>query len=130
KGERSPLKRPWAIAGSIATVIIVSSLLIVGIKAPWSPQFQTKALPLSVVNTSDTMALVGSKLFYDKGCLYCHKVKDFGGKVGPDLTNVARRLNEKEMTIRIVNGGDNMPAYGSSLKSNELDELVAFLRSR
>lgn len=76
------------------------------------------------------MALAGSKLFYDKGCLYCHKVKDYGGKVGPELTHIARSLNEKQMTIRIVNGGDNMPAYGASLRSNELDELVAFLKSR
>ena len=130
KGERSPIKRPWAIVGSIATVIIVASLLVAGVKTPWSPNFKTKMLPLSVVNSSDTMALAGSKLFYDKGCLYCHKVKDYGGKVGPELTHIARSLNEKQMTIRIVNGGDNMPAYGASLRSNELDELVAFLKSR
>ena len=32
--------------------------------------------------------------------------------------------------IRIVNGGDNMPAFGSSLKPREIDALVAFLQSR
>jgi ubiquinol-cytochrome c reductase cytochrome b subunit len=34
------------------------------------------------------------------------------------------------MIIRIVNGGNNMPAFGSSLKPQELDVLVAFLESR
>jgi ubiquinol-cytochrome c reductase cytochrome b subunit len=34
------------------------------------------------------------------------------------------------MIIRIVNGGGNIPAFGSSLKSQELDALVAFLKSR
>jgi ubiquinol-cytochrome c reductase cytochrome b subunit len=130
KGERSPLKRPWAIAGSIATVVIVASLLVAGIKANWSPHFETKMLPASIINPSDSLVLSGSKLFYDKGCLYCHRVKDYGGKVGPELTYIARTLNEKQITIRIVNGGDNMPAYGSSLKSKELNELVAFLKTR
>jgi len=34
------------------------------------------------------------------------------------------------MVIRIVNGGNNMPAFGSSLKPQELDALVAFFQSR
>ncbi|MGI8634299.1 MAG: c-type cytochrome, partial [Segetibacter sp.] len=130
KGERSPIKRPWAIAGVIATVVIVGLLLVLGNNADWSPHFKTKKLPASVVNSADITVLAGSNLFYDKGCLYCHKVQNYGGNVGPDLTHVARRLNEQQMKIRIINGGDNMPAYGPSLKENELKELVAFLKSR
>ncbi len=34
------------------------------------------------------------------------------------------------MITRIVNGGVNMPAYGSSLKPDELDAVVSFLQSR
>jgi len=34
------------------------------------------------------------------------------------------------MVIRIVNGGTNMTAFGSSLNPQELDALVAFLQSR
>jgi ubiquinol-cytochrome c reductase cytochrome b subunit len=34
------------------------------------------------------------------------------------------------MTIRIANGGVNMPAFGATLKPGELDDLVAFLQSR
>ena len=34
------------------------------------------------------------------------------------------------MIIRIVNGGTNMPAFASSLKPGELDDLVAFLETR
>ena len=130
KGERSPIKRPWAIVGVAATVIIVGCLLVVGFNADWSPNFKTKKIPASVVNSADTLVHAGSNLFYDKGCLYCHKIQNYGGMKGPDLTNVARRLNENQMQIRIINGGDNMPAYGPSLKENELRELVAFLKTR
>ena len=37
------------------------------------------------------------------------------------------RLTKEEMTIRIVNGARNMPAYGGSLSKEELDNIVAFL---
>jgi hypothetical protein len=47
-----------------------------------------------------------------------------------DLTYVGDRLTRDNIIIRIVNGGDNMPAFGSSLKPQEIDALVAFLESR
>ena len=34
------------------------------------------------------------------------------------------------MIIRIVNGGVNMPAFGSTLKPEEIEALTAFLQSR
>lgn len=130
KGERSPLKRPWAIVGSLAVVVIVGTLLVVGYTAAWSPHFDTKKVPVAEVNSADTAVIAGSRLFYDKACMYCHKMGKNGGLTGPDLTHVARRLTEDELELRIINGGDNMPAYGRSLKSDELKKLVAFLMSR
>jgi mono/diheme cytochrome c family protein len=34
------------------------------------------------------------------------------------------------MVIRISNGGHNMPAFAGTLKPEELDALVAFLKTR
>jgi ubiquinol-cytochrome c reductase cytochrome b subunit len=34
------------------------------------------------------------------------------------------------MTIRIVNGGNDMPAYGGILTKSELNSIVAFLETR
>jgi ubiquinol-cytochrome c reductase cytochrome b subunit len=34
------------------------------------------------------------------------------------------------MIIRIINGGNNMPAFGATLKPAEVDDLVAFLQTR
>jgi len=129
-GERSPIKRPWAIVGVASVVTIIAALLVTGFKAPWSPDFAARPLPADIVHGTETQAVEGGKLFYRKACEYCHSIDGHGGTAGPDLSAVARRMNAYEMRIRIVNGSDNMPAYGRSLSSNELEEIVAFLQTR
>ena len=132
KGERSPMKRPWAMFGVICVFIFIISLLIVGLKAPWSPHFDAKPLPLSAIKQTnpDSTVIDGVHLFYNKGCEYCHKINKYGGLAGPDLTAVGNRLSARELTIRIVNGATNMPSYGGLLSKDELNKLVAFLSSQ
>ncbi len=132
KGERSPIKRPWAMFGVICVFIFVIALLITGLKAPWSPHFNAKPLPLSAIKEQhpDSTIVSGVHLFYNKGCEYCHKINHYGGLAGPDLTNVGNRLSPQELTIRIVNGSTNMPAFGGILTKDELNNLVTFLSSQ
>lgn len=132
KGERSPLKRPWSMFGVICVLVFITSLLVLGLKAPWSPAFDTKPVPLTAVknNNGDSSIANGAHLFYIKGCQYCHAMDNYGGKKGPDLTSVGNRLSKAELTIRIVNGGGNMPAFGSILTKKELDDLLAFLAAQ
>ena len=72
----------------------------------------------------------GGDLFYKKACIYCHAVSGYGGKRGPDLTYVGSRLTSEQITIKIVNGGGNMPSFGASLKGTDLNDLTAFLLTR
>lgn len=130
KGERHPMRRPWSIAGVIMTITFVGTLWHEGIQAPWSPDFKAKPLTLQKSEVSQHEELVkGAKLFYDNGCLYCHKINSYGGMRGPDLTNIEKRLNENQMIVRIVNGGKNMPAFGGSLTKDELSALIVFLKN-
>ncbi|MEO6869214.1 MAG: cytochrome b N-terminal domain-containing protein, partial [Ginsengibacter sp.] len=132
KGERSPLKRPWAMFGVLCVFVFIISLLVSGMKAPWSPDFKTTPLPLSAIKTPhpDSTIVAGVNLFYAKGCQYCHKINNYGGAAGPNLTIVGNRLSQQELTIRIVNGSTNMPSYGGILSKDELNKLVAFLASQ
>jgi ubiquinol-cytochrome c reductase cytochrome b subunit len=130
RGERSPLRRPWAVFGSICVIVFVFSLFLLGMQSPWSPDFNAKALTQREIHSGDTLVIRGAALLYQKGCLYCHRVEDQGGLKGPDLTTIDLRLSEEQMTLRIINGGSNMPAYGGLLKKDELSAIVAFLKSR
>ena len=129
-GERSPLRRPWAVFGVVTVTVLVFSLLILGFQAPWSPKFDAKPLTANLVNSKNPTVIKGAALFANKGCLYCHLVDGHGGHRGPELTEVGRRLNPGELRIRIVNGGGNMPAYGGVISEKELATIIAFLETR
>jgi ubiquinol-cytochrome c reductase cytochrome b subunit len=130
KGERSPLLRPWAIVLVIGIWTTIGTLWVQGENSPWSPDFTAKPLPASVVGAASGPVYEGAQLFHSKGCEYCHEISGYGGHRGPILSYVGERLTKDQITIRIVSGGTNMPAFGGILKASELRELAAFLDSR
>jgi ubiquinol-cytochrome c reductase cytochrome b subunit len=130
RGERSPSRRPWAIAAVLMIVLMIVTLWVAGANSPWSPNFNAQPLPPSVVGATNGPVFIGAQLFQAKGCLNCHLIGDDGGRRGPDLTDVASRLPKSQMILRISNGGVNMPAYAANLTPADLDALVAFLQTR
>jgi mono/diheme cytochrome c family protein len=71
----------------------------------------------------------GAHVFSDSGCQQCHTIRDIGGKKGPDLSSVGRRLNEEQIRTQILHGGKQMPAFADVLQTSETDDLVAYLHS-
>jgi len=130
RGERAPSRRPWAIAVVLLSVITIGSLWILGKKSPWSPNFDPVPLTPAIIGAATGPVFDGAQLFQIKGCLNCHLIQGHGGRRGPDLTYIGSLLTRDNITIRIVNGGVNMPAFGSTLKPAEISDLVAFLQSR
>ncbi len=129
-GERSPGQRPWAVATVGLSTVAIGVLVFLGTQAPWSPTFDPQPLPPSVTQPLAGEAARGAQLFERKGCLSCHTIAGTGGQPGPDLTTVGARLSGGELTWRILAGGRNMPAYGSTLTPDELAALVAFLEQQ
>jgi ubiquinol-cytochrome c reductase cytochrome b subunit len=129
-GERSPSRRPWAGAVVVMVVVMIGSFWRAGVKSDWSPNFNVEPLSAQVVGVSSGPVFRGASLFELKGCLNCHLIQGFGGRRGPDLSFIGDKLSADQMISRISNGAANMPAYASSLTPGEMDDLVAFLRSR
>ena len=130
RGERAPSRRPWSIAVVLLSVIMIGSLWIEGNNSPWSPNFDPQPLTEKVIGATSGPVFEGARVFQAKGCLNCHLISGDGGRRGPDLTYVGDKLSESDIVIRIVNGGVNMPAFGNSIKPEELAQLTAFLQSR
>lgn len=126
-GERSPSRRPWSIAVVLVIVTSVGVFWYIGERAPWSPRFDASPLSEEVIGDVSKNAHHGAVLFHDKACITCHKISGNGGIHGPDLTRVANRLTTDQITIKIVNGGKDMPSYGGILSKDELNDLVEFL---
>jgi mono/diheme cytochrome c family protein len=115
----------------LAALMIVS-LVQTGIVAPWSPRFTTAEQPLPAAITTGLSgpALDGAKLWRSYGCVLCHSIQGYGGIRGPDLTNIANQLTPDQLTVRILNGGYNMPQYAGIMSPTQLDDIVAFLETR
>ena len=106
--------------------------------------------PETVVGTvkqGPSGAAAGKALFASSGCGSCHTYKPAGsgGKVGPDLDNLAAdaqkankgsvedyaRESIEDPSAYVVPGFPNgvMPAYKGQLTDSQIGELVAFLTS-
>lgn len=69
-------------------------------------------------------AVAGLKLWRSNNCQVCHQVYGFGGFLGPDLTNVASRLDPIAFERILTYGQKQMPAFG--LDKEKVNSLVAF----
>ena len=126
-GDRRFRRRPWAPLLVVFMWTTILNFWIAGERADWSPDFNAPPLPASLVRGTDPAAVEGARLFHAKGCEFCHTVAGYGGRRGPELTDVRRRMAPGQIATRITNGGPNMPAYARTLSPQQVQALVAFL---
>ena len=87
------------------------------------------ACSLPLFASSKEQRARGAQLFTSSGCLHCHTIGNAGGHRGPNLSGVGRTVKKSAMRDHIVHGSQIMPAFGDVLDAQEIDDLVAYLRS-
>jgi ubiquinol-cytochrome c reductase cytochrome b subunit len=129
-GARSVRDRPLAAVLVVFIWTVILAFWFAGQRADWSPNFEAPPLPATVVRSADPVVNEGARLFRDKGCEYCHAIEGYGGRRGPDLSDVRSRMAPDQLAARITNGSPSMPAYARMLKPEEVQTLVKFLSTR
>ncbi len=128
KGERHWRRRPWALGIIAFTVVALGVLTYLGEQSAWSPDLTPKPLAANITQRADAAGLSrGAEIFQQNACLNCHRIGDSGGSRGPDLSTVGDRLTQEQLVWRILNGGTNMPAYGQTLGTSDVNQVVQFL---
>ncbi|MCX7007510.1 MAG: cytochrome b N-terminal domain-containing protein, partial [Kiritimatiellaeota bacterium] len=124
QGERHWRRRPWAVMLVLFLATCLGVLWNAGVRKEWTPKFDIQPLPEKIIGATSGPVHEGGRVFNSKGCLYCHVISGQGGTRGPELTDVGDRLNRDQLIIRILKGGDNMPAYADNLMPGQLDTLL------
>ena len=92
------------------------------------------AVQTALVYTDDTAssfeilgeeALRGRQLWHEYNCQTCHQIHGFGGFLGPDLTNAAKRLTDERLQEVLTVGTAQMPAF--HFDEDQVLDLAAFL---
>lgn len=129
RGERSLRRRPWAVVVVGISAAALGVLTELGARAPWVMELELPAAEAQAVAPVASPVAYGAQLFRERGCQYCHAAEGRGGKYGPALTGVMRRLPRSIVTTRIVQGFGDMPAYREILTREELTAILAYLHS-
>lgn len=97
----------------------------------WAPLLAVAilAFPPCAASSSSSQRARGAVLFATAGCQHCHTIRHAGGHKGPDLSGVGRRKSKSVMRRQILYGSKVMPAFGNVLMPQELNDIIAYLRS-
>jgi len=72
---------------------------------------------------------------YKSKCAACHGADGTGSATGKKMgaddftTAEVQRMSDAELSTIITNGKNKMPAYGKSLKADDIKGLVAYIRT-
>ena len=72
----------------------------------------------------------GAELFATHGCAHCHGTDGINGDRGPDLQLIRNRMSAAQIRTQIHDGSKDMPAFGDSLTTPQIDDLLAYLRTK
>lgn len=132
EGEKHWSRRPVAVLMVMMIAVSLGALTRLATYTPWSPimdAWSGDPVPPKLLEGRTPLEHEGALVFQEKQCRNCHALDGVGGMRGPALDAVATRLTEDQLIRQVLQGGGNMPAYGSALSPPETTALVRFLET-
>jgi ubiquinol-cytochrome c reductase cytochrome b subunit len=132
EGEKSWKRRPIAVLTVLIAAVTLGTLTRLGGEAPWSPSMSAWSsipIPAQYLRGRTALERQGALVFQNKQCHNCHALDGEGGNRGPALDSVAVSLTPDQLVRQVIQGGGNMPAYGTNLSPAETNALVGFLQT-
>jgi ubiquinol-cytochrome c reductase cytochrome b subunit len=132
EGEKHWSRRPVAVLMVMMIAVSLGALTRLATYSPWSPimdAWSADPVPPKFLKGRTPLERQGALVFQDKQCRDCHVLDGVGGMRGPNLDAVATRLTEDQLIRQVLQGGGNMPAYGSALSPPQTTALVRFLET-
>ena len=130
EGERHWARRPVAVLMVSMIALSLGIFTRLGTYTPWSPimdAWTAFAVPEDYLQHRTPLERQGAVVLQNKQCRNCHSLDRVGGQRGPALDEIASRMTEDQIIRQVLQGGGNMPAYGSALNPSETKALVSFL---
>jgi ubiquinol-cytochrome c reductase cytochrome b subunit len=131
-GEKSWLRRPIGVMTTGLILVSIAAFTYLGTYAPWSPvmhAWSSAPIPEAFLSKRSPLERQGAIVLQFKQCRNCHALGGLGGERGPALDRIATRLTEDQLYRQVLQGGGNMPAYGTALSPAETTALVAFMKT-
>lgn len=119
--RRNPIKRPVAMSAMVVTAFAMAYLTYLGASAG-SPIMIEMEVPAS--------QQAGKEAIEQAGCLACHKLKENGNKVGPNLDAIAVKLNKAAIVRTISTPVPPMPSYADMPleKRRQIADFITWLK--
>jgi len=130
EGEKHWSRRPIAVLMLAVIAVTLGIFTHLGTYTPWSPimdAWSRDSIPAAYLHNRTPLERQGALVLQNKQCRNCHSLGGAGGLRGPALDGIATRLTEDQIIRQVLQGGGNMPAYGSALNPPETTALVHFL---
>ncbi|NHN30471.1 c-type cytochrome [Paenibacillus agricola] len=70
-----------------------------------------------------------AEAIYKQSCIACHGT-DLEGKMGPNLQKVGATLSDEQLFKLVQNGRGAMPAFKSTLKEEEINNIAKWLAEK
>lgn len=122
------------VAQSIAFSLALSALALAGFAQSSGKDAAQKKDQVTISAAGDADR---GKVLYQRNCAICHHSSSTAKKIGPGLKAIYQRdkfadgkpVSDENLRAWIENGGKDMPQFKDTLKSAQILDLIAFLKT-